>query len=146
MYIMCCYCRKTIKSSISQICEGCMVAAKLVINKEDKMSLLDKKAHKYDQDKPPLDLIPYSALELEARVLAFGAKKYDRNQWRKGMDWSQLLAAAMRHIGAFNAGEDIDTESGLSHLGHARCCLGFLIEYQKEGLGIDDRYRVKTDA
>jgi len=96
---------------------------------------------KHDQGKVPLDLIPRSALELEAEVLAFGAKKYDRHNWRAGMDWNRLIAAAMRHIVAFNSGEDKDSESGIHHLAHARCCLGFLIEYSEKGLGNDDRYK-----
>ena len=99
------------------------------------------KAVKFDQlqEKPPISMIPRSALEAEAAVLAFGAKKYERNNWKKGMEWTRLIDSAMRHLLAFNDGETLDPESGLSHLAHAKCCLSFLIEYQKKGLGTDDR-------
>ena len=94
---------------------------------------------KYDQGKAPLGMIPSVALIEEANVLAFGAEKYDRDNWRKGMKWSRLLDAALRHITAYNEGEANDEESGISHLAHARCCLGFLLHYAKHGTGEDDR-------
>lgn len=78
-------------------------------------------------------------MESEARVLMFGAKKYEKNNWKKGMDWSRMYDAALRHIFASLNGEDIDPESGEDHLAHARCCLGFLLEYKSKNIGSDDR-------
>lgn len=104
---------------------------------------------KDDQGKAPLSLIPRSALLAEARVLAHGATKYGRDNWRGGMKWSRLLDAALRHITAYAAGEDVDNEeggTGESHLANARCCLGFLIEYAEQGLGIDDRSKAPEPA
>jgi hypothetical protein len=97
-------------------------------------------ATKFDGGKPPLGLIPRSALVAEAQVLGFGAEKYGKNNWRGGMAWTRLSDAALRHLTAWIEGEDTDPETGLSHLAHARCCLAFLIEYQEKGLGDDDRY------
>lgn len=68
--------------------------------------------------------------------MAFGADKYGRNNWRKGLHYSRLIDAAMRHILAFADGEDSDPETGLSHAAHARCCLGMLLAMPKEW---DDR-------
>jgi hypothetical protein len=76
-----------------------------------------------------------------AAVLKFGAIKYAEHNWRKGFAWSRPLAAAMRHILAFNAGEDKDPESGLSHLAHAACCIMFLLEFEKTHRELDDRYK-----
>lgn len=98
-------------------------------------------AKKFDTGKPPLSLISRAALEEEARVMAFGAQKYDAHNWRKGMDFSRLMDAALRHIYAFADGEDKDPETGLSHLAHARCCLAFLIEYEGTKIGTDDRFK-----
>ena len=98
-------------------------------------------ANKLDSGKAPLGLIPQSALIEEAYVLGFGETKYGRHNWRKGLEWSRLLDAAMRHIIAFNDGENFDPETGLHHLAHARCCLGFLIEYETTHPELDDRYR-----
>lgn len=99
------------------------------------------KAIKYDMGKPPLGLISRTALEQEAMVMAFGAKKYGMHNWRKGMDFSRLADAALRHVYAFLDGEDKDQETGLSHLAHARCCLAFLLEYEGKRIGTDDRYK-----
>lgn len=98
-------------------------------------------AVKFDTGKAPISLIPRSALEAEAKVLAFGAKKYGRNNWRGGMDWSRLIDAAYRHLTAFASGEDFDPETGISHLAHLKCNASFLIEFAEKGLGNDDRYK-----
>ena len=95
---------------------------------------------KFDAGKPPLGLIPRQALEAEAQVMAFGANKYGRDNWRGGMDWTRLSDAALRHITAFVDGEDVDPETGLPHLAHARCCLAFLLAYSELELGRDDRH------
>ena len=98
-------------------------------------------ALKFDQDKLPLHLLSTEAMNQTAAVLAFGAEKYAAHNWRKGFAWSRPLAAAMRHITAFNAGEDKDPESGLSHLAHAACCIMFLLEFEKTHKELDDRYK-----
>lgn len=96
---------------------------------------------KHDGNKPRPELLSPDALLAIAEVLAFGAKKYDAHNWRKGFEWSRLLGAAQRHLLAFQAGEDKDPESGLPHLAHLGCCVMFLIEHQTRGLGTDDRYK-----
>ena len=102
---------------------------------------------KYDAGKAPLSLIPYSAQYQEALVLAFGAKKYDSWNWSKGMQWSRLIDAALRHIGAYADGQDLDPESQLNHLAHARCCLGFLLDMVESfPEGDDRRPRLKPTA
>ena len=98
-------------------------------------------AIKHDQDKLPLHLLSTEALNQTAAVLAFGAQKYAEHNWRAGFTWSRPLSAAMRHITAFNAGEDKDPESGLSHLAHAACCIMFLLEFEKTHKHLDDRYK-----
>lgn len=98
------------------------------------------KAQKLDDGKPPMELLDTGALEQIARVLAFGAGKYATHNWRKGMEWSRLVGATLRHILAWNDGEDVDPESGLSHLAHAACDLMFLLNYERTGVGVDNRY------
>lgn len=76
-----------------------------------------------------LSLVPPSALIAEARVMALGAKKYGPYNWREKIVSSRVYtAAALRHIFTWQDGEDIDSESGESHLAHARACLGILID------------------
>jgi len=99
-------------------------------------------AMKFDGDKLPVNLLSSEALLQTAAVLKFGADKYHAHNWRDGFAWSRPLAAAMRHIMAYNDGEDKDPESGLSHLAHAACCIMFLLEFEKTHPELDDRYKV----
>lgn len=102
---------------------------------------------KADAGKLPMELLPFLALDEVAAVLQFGAKKYAAHNWRKGLHWSRLLGAAIRHLFLWGAGQqDTDAETGLSHLAHAACCVLFLLEYEKTGGGTDDRWKGNTDA
>ena len=101
----------------------------------------DTGALKFDSDKLPLHLLSTEALNQTAAVLKFGALKYAEHNWRKGFAWSRPISAALRHITAFNAGEDCDPESGLSHLAHAMCCIMFLLEFEKTHKELDDRWK-----
>lgn len=96
---------------------------------------------KFDSEKPPLDLLDPEALTETANVLAMGAKKYGKHNWRKGLNLSRLIAAAMRHLAAINSGEDADEESGLLHAGHLMCCAMFIIWTMKHRPDLDDRYK-----
>lgn len=96
---------------------------------------------KFDEGKAPMDLLDYSALEQIAQVLAFGARKYEAHNWRKGISVSRNLAAALRHIMKYTAGEKIDPESGLSHLAHAGCCVMFALSAAISRPDLDDTYK-----
>ncbi len=96
---------------------------------------------KHDQDKPDLSLLPKEALEAMARAFMHGEKKYGRYNFRAGMDWHRPLAAALRHLTAFNEGENIDPESNGSHLGHALAAIAMITVYQVQNVGTDTRYK-----
>lgn len=98
---------------------------------------------KFDSEKPRMDLLDTEFLEEVARVLGFGASKYETHNWRKGHKISRLLAASLRHITTFNKGEDLDPESGYSHLAHAACCLMFMMYNLKYKPENDDRFKVE---
>jgi hypothetical protein len=100
---------------------------------------------KHDTGKARMELLSTVALTEIAKVLAFGANKYDAHNWRKGLNWSRLYGAALRHLLAHMDGQDKDEESGLSHLAHAACCLMFLLEHEAKGLGHDDRHKETQD-
>ena len=95
---------------------------------------------KLDAGKPPMDLLDRYAMEQIARVLAFGADKYSAHNWRGGIRYSRLIAAALRHLHAFNDGEDKDQETGLSHIAHAGCCIMFLLWMEHMRSDMDDRW------
>lgn len=99
-----------------------------------------KEGLKFDQGKPRMELLPMAALQEVAKVLTFGAKKYDDNNWRGGIDYSRVYGALLRHLTAFVEGEEKDPETGLSHIAHLACnslfLLTFILEDRKE---LDDR-------
>jgi len=109
------------------------------------MSIGDVKSEKrgsgarYNDAKPDLSLIPIFTLRDEARVWMHGKKKYAAWNWAKGMDWSVPFACAMRHMAAWQRGEDLDSESGLPHLAHAMCNLRMLTLYAEVYPEGDDR-------
>ena len=87
---------------------------------------------KFDAGKVDYTLVPWDGLEEVVKVLEFGARKYARDNWQQvegGMQRYQ--AAAFRHMIAYNQGEKVDPETGLSHLAHAGCCLLFLLSLEK---------------
>jgi len=94
---------------------------------------------KFDQDKLRWDLFPAESIEPIIQVLMFGAEKYDAYNWTKGIAYSRLFAALMRHMWAWWRGETNDSETGLNHLAHAGCCLLFLLSYTQNQPEFDDR-------
>lgn len=79
--------------------------------------------------KLPVDLVPPLFIRMVSLVLMFGTRKYAKNNWLKGMSWSEVAAGTIRHIYDFLEGKEYDKESKLPHLAHAACGLVFLIWY-----------------
>lgn len=96
---------------------------------------------KHDQNKSRLDLIDAEFLEGLGHVLRFGANKYATHNWRGGINYSRLIGAAYRHLGAINRGEDIDGESSMPHIYHLACCVMFLAAMMRHRPDLDDRWR-----
>lgn len=84
------------------------------------------KALRYNSGKAKYSMLDLTCLEPGVRVLEFGANKYARDNWKKGLPLSEILDSLLRHIGAIQRGEFIDLESGLSHVGHIQCNALFL--------------------
>ncbi len=102
------------------------------------------KAKTNDHGKPPLAMIPTAGIREVAKVQEFGFQKYkDFHNFRRGMEASRNASCAIRHIYAYMDGEDVDKESGLSHLGHAACRLMFLLQNIHDQTVIDDRFSQK---
>lgn len=94
---------------------------------------------KHDQHKIRWDLVPYDAVNEIAKVLTFGAAKYEARNWEKGMDWSRAFGALQRHLTRWFHGQDKDKETRLTHLSNAGCCLFFLLSWELRQVGKDDR-------
>lgn len=88
---------------------------------------------KFDSEKPKMYLLPPKATVEVAKVLTFGAAKYDEENWRKLEDaQNRYSGGALRHIFSHLDGELKDPETNLSHLAHAICCLMFKLELELE--------------
>ena len=97
--------------------------------------------YKADHDKPDLSLLPPEWKAEVAKAMTYGAKKYSRDNYLTGMDWSRMRAAADRHLDAFWRNEDIDPETGIHHLGHASACILMLFMHAAHNLGTDNRWK-----
>jgi hypothetical protein len=104
--------------------------------------LLKTEGVKYDDGKVRWELLPFDAINEIAKVMTFGAMKYDEHNWAKGKSWSRAYGAMMRHMVAWCHGQDKDPEMGTSHLANAGCCLFFLLAWELRGAGSDDRYKL----
>lgn len=94
-----------------------------------------EKAVRYNKKKHKWSLVPFSALEGMVRVLEFGAEKYEIDNWKKGLPYTEVCESLMRHLFAFLEGEDNDYESGLHHVDHLLAnalFLSWLIENKPE--------------
>jgi len=85
------------------------------------------------------DLIPPHALEKLAEVYTIGATKYGDYNWLKGMRWSRVIAAAQRHLNAWLQGRTVDPDDGQHPLASVAWCMFALMEYERLGIGGDDR-------
>ena len=90
---------------------------------------------KYDAGKLRYDLVPPHAIKAIADVLTYGADKYAPNSWQTVSDGeTRYTAAMMRHFEAYREGEELDPETGKSHLSHCLCNLTFLLWFQQNRL------------
>lgn len=108
----------------------------------------EAKPLKFDAQKVRVELIPPEFVMGVAKVLTYGArtreqggKGYGAGNWATGdgFEWSRLYGALMRHLLAWANGQDLDPESGESHLFHAGCMLAFLVGHVERNKGTDDR-------
>lgn len=91
--------------------------------------------------KCPLHLLPPAAMSQTAWVLALGAHKYGPWNWRgsKVIEAMTYVGAIMRHLSAWTSGEDLDPESGKSHLAHIAASCSILMDATHVGNLIDNR-------
>lgn len=98
-------------------------------------NFIDKTAGKKD-DKGKLDwaLLPLYPIREVIKVLMWGEKNYDRDNWQF-VENARLryYNAAMRHITEWFGGKKNASDTKLHHLAHAICCLLFLMWFDKKG-------------
>lgn len=97
--------------------------------------------------KAPLNLLPDVAVIYGAMAFAEGARKYGEYNWRrKRVRIGVYVEAMRRHLVAFNAGEDIDPDSGLPHEAKILACCAILLDARESGCLVDDRFEKNAAA
>lgn len=90
--------------------------------------------------KIPFSTVPAPVVAEIGLALLEGALKYGRHNYRAiGVRTSVYYDACLRHLTAYWEGQDIDPESGLSHIVKALACLVVLRDSQLVGNVVDDR-------
>lgn len=90
--------------------------------------------------KAPMSAVPAEVLLELGLAMMEGARKYGRHNYRiAGVRASVYYDAAMRHLMAWWEGEDIDPDSGISHLVKAMACLCVIRDATINNNWVDDR-------
>ncbi len=75
------------------------------------------------------------AMEGMCKVFEFGAIKYARGNWKKGLDVTECIDSLLRHLIAYHSGKVLDlnehgeadaSHSGLPHIDHIMCNAVFI--------------------
>lgn len=85
---------------------------------------------KDEQGKPTFEYMSPASVGAGNRAHAYGDEKYDRGNWRKGIKYTKLLNALMRHTWARLQGEEFDPESGLRHTDHIMANANMIAHYE----------------
>jgi len=90
--------------------------------------------------KVPLHLVPSSGIAMTALAFLEGALKYGKYNWRvAGVRSSIYLDAMNRHYEKYLNGEDVDVNTGVSHLASICACAMIIMDAQLCGKLNDDR-------
>lgn len=94
----------------------------------------------YGLAKPGISKVPPLSIFYIGQVMEVGAAKYGPMNWRKDhVSASVYYDAAMRHFMAWWDGQDLDSETGISHLAHAAANLCILMDAGSGPWLLDDR-------
>ena len=123
---------------------------------------MEKKALRYNNNKPQWSLIDFKSLLPLIDVLEYGAHKYSifindfdeeirgseiskdnvyklhlkssgKENWKLGLDKKEILESLMRHLISLMDGEEYDNESKLHHIGHVMANAMFYSYYLNNG-------------
>lgn len=114
------------------------------------------KSMRFNSGKPPLSFIMSfgPALEGIAYVMEYGAMKYERNNWKKGLDLNEIIDSMLRHLAKYLDGDYLDLNpetgqadmnySGLPHIDHIAVNALFLA-YHSDRDNYDGMYIPEAD-
>ena len=84
------------------------------------------------------DLIPPHGITEVSKVLTEKLEKYNKNEWKYGLPWSEVLSSLKKHLNEFESGNDFDENGNLNLASVAMNSL-ILCEYYKIYPQGDDR-------
>ena len=87
---------------------------------------------KFDQEKPNIAILfdcPLALAEV-ARVMEYGAKKYNRKNWALVDNKERYESSSLRYQISYHNGEYLDSETNLHHIAHGICGQLFLLEIE----------------
>lgn len=136
--------------SISDILDG-ELELHLQAIKEEEMKEEEREGNKltgnkltgdrYNGGKLKWGLVDFNSLKPLVQALEYGATKYTPYNWQKGLSYVETLESILRHVHALIQGEDIDPESGVSHIGHVQANAMFLRYMMVNRRDLDDRHK-----
>jgi hypothetical protein len=92
------------------------------------------------RSKAPISTVPLPWLHSVGVAMFEGELKYGKHNFRSiTVTASVYYDAAMRHLNAWYEGEDIDPDSGVSHLAKASACLAIIHDCFLRKDIVDDR-------
>lgn len=104
------------------------------------MSQPDNPKDRIGVRKAPLSVVPMNVVAEIGIGMLEGACKYGRHNYRAArIRSSAYFDATMRHLIAWWEGEDIDPDTGMSHVAKALTSLTVLRDAQMRGMCDDDR-------
>lgn len=101
----------------------------------------DNPKHAAGKTKSTTHVVPQVVMHELGLAMLEGAIKYGPYNWRTaGIVTSAYYDAARRHLDAWWEGEDIDPDSGVSHLIKAMACMAVMRDAEIQGMvHVDDR-------
>lgn len=101
---------------------------------------------RFGKMKVPMGLVSPCAIAYEALAMDDGREKYGKTNWRENKVIASIYVdAAIRHLQAwYDVREEFSADTvakgrPVPHLGHARACIGIIIDALEGGNLIDDR-------
>ena len=108
---------------------------------DNKESAPEGRADRHDGGKLRFSISPFLGYLEVIRVAEAGAAEYAPNNFRKGLEQTNLINAALRHIFKHLAGQNVDPANGCLHMAEAAWNLLTLLEQMLRGMThLDDRY------
>lgn len=94
---------------------------------------------RFNDGKLRYDLLEPYAIEQLVKIFTMGSKKYEPNNWLKGLPWMDVVASLERHLAEFKKGDDFDKESQLLHMAHVAWNAMAIVSYYKHRPEFDNR-------